>query len=132
MRGPVTQDTTQVTILTERRTEGGEPGSLITPVLLCGGSGSRLWPLSREDNPKQFHNLAGESSMLVKTIQRMAGRRNGEASVFLIAAERHAGRISFDLAGVDLKGGRSIFEPVGRNTAAAVARNQEPRVIGAL
>ncbi len=93
----------------------------IISFVMSGGVGSRLWPLSREDNPKQFHSLAGESSMLVKTVQRMAAHQNGESRVFLIAAERHAERIQFDLAHVDQKGGRSIFEPSGRNTAAAVA-----------
>jgi mannose-1-phosphate guanylyltransferase/mannose-6-phosphate isomerase len=98
--------------------------SASTPIVsfvMSGGVGSRLWPLSREDNPKQFHSLAGERSMLVKTVERMAARKAGPASVFLVAAERHVERVTLDLAGVDLRGGRGIFEPVGRNTAAAVA-----------
>jgi mannose-1-phosphate guanylyltransferase/mannose-6-phosphate isomerase len=93
----------------------------IVSFVMSGGVGSRLWPLSREDNPKQFHSLAGERSMLVNTVHRMAARTEGACSVFLVAAERHAERIHFDLQGFDLKGGRSIYEPVGRNTAAAVA-----------
>jgi mannose-1-phosphate guanylyltransferase len=59
--------------------------------------------------------------MLVKTVERMAARTVGPASVFLVAADRHAKRIGFDLAGIDLNGGRGIYEPMGRNTAAAVA-----------
>jgi mannose-1-phosphate guanylyltransferase/mannose-6-phosphate isomerase len=93
----------------------------IVSFVMSGGVGSRLWPLSREDNPKQFHSLAGERSMLVNTVHRMAARKQGACSVFLVAAERHAERIHFDLQGFDLKGGRGIYEPVGRNTAAAVA-----------
>ncbi len=89
--------------------------------VMSGGVGSRLWPLSREDNPKQFHALSGDGSMLVKTVQRLCARTTGPVSVNLIAGERHAERVNFDLAGIDLKGGRGIFEPVGRNTAAAVA-----------
>jgi mannose-1-phosphate guanylyltransferase/mannose-6-phosphate isomerase len=89
--------------------------------VMSGGVGSRLWPLSREDNPKQFHALSGDTSMLVKTVQRMGARLAGSASVYLIAAERHAERVRIDLDGHDLNGGRGIFEPVGRNTAAAVA-----------
>lgn len=89
--------------------------------VMSGGVGSRLWPLSREDNPKQFHALSGEGSMLLKTVQRLAARTAGPVSVNLIAAERHAGRLNIDLSGIDLKGGQGIFEPVGRNTAAAVA-----------
>jgi mannose-1-phosphate guanylyltransferase/mannose-6-phosphate isomerase len=93
----------------------------VASFVMSGGVGSRLWPLSREDNPKQFHALSGETSMLVKTVQRMGARAAGPVSVYLIAAERHAGRVRLDLDGEDLGGGRSIFEPVGRNTAAAVA-----------
>ncbi len=93
----------------------------IVSFVMSGGVGSRLWPLSREDNPKQFHALAGERSMLVKTVERMAARTAGPASVFLVAADRHAKRIGADLAGISLNGGRGIFEPMGRNTAAAVA-----------
>jgi mannose-1-phosphate guanylyltransferase/mannose-6-phosphate isomerase len=89
--------------------------------VMSGGVGSRLWPLSREDNPKQFHALSGEGSMLVKTVNRLAARAAGPVSVNLIAAERHAERVNIDLGGIDLKGGQGIFEPVGRNTAAAVA-----------
>ncbi|MGL4488768.1 MAG: sugar phosphate nucleotidyltransferase, partial [Rhizobiaceae bacterium] len=88
---------------------------------MSGGVGSRLWPLSREDNPKQFHALSGEGSMLVKTVNRLAARTDGPVHVNLIAAERHADRVNIDLSGIDLKGGHGIFEPVGRNTAAAVA-----------
>lgn len=96
-------------------------GPRIISFVMSGGIGSRLWPLSREDNPKQFHDLAGEGSMLVGTVRRLLARTSGETPVHLIASERHAGRVHADLAGIDLKGGSAIFEPVGRNTAAAVA-----------
>lgn len=89
--------------------------------VMSGGVGSRLWPLSREDNPKQFHALSGADSMLVKTVKRVAARTKGPVSVNLIAAERHAERVLYDLEGIDLRGGSGIFEPQGRNTAAAVA-----------
>lgn len=89
--------------------------------VMSGGVGSRLWPLSREDNPKQFHDLAGDGSMLVKTMRRLTARPAGETPVFLIASERHADRIRSDLVGMDFLGGGALFEPTGRNTAAAVA-----------
>ena len=54
----------------------------IVSFVMSGGVGSRLWPLSREDNPKQFHDLAGDGSMLVKTLRRLAGRRDGRLVVF--------------------------------------------------
>jgi len=92
----------------------------ISCFVMSGGVGSRLWPLSREDNPKQFHNLAGDGSMLVKTVRRLQARTAGAAKVSLIASERHSERVRDDLAGLEI-GGEAIFEPTGRNTAAAVA-----------
>jgi mannose-1-phosphate guanylyltransferase len=47
----------------------------IVSFVMSGGVGSRLWPLSREDNPKQFHDLSGDGSMLVKTLRRLKARR---------------------------------------------------------
>ncbi len=88
---------------------------------MSGGVGSRLWPLSREDNPKQFHDLSGDGSMLATTVRRLLSRQNEHTPVHVIASERHAGRVRSDLAGIDLQGGSAIFEPMGRNTAAAVA-----------
>ncbi|TPK44850.1 mannose-1-phosphate guanylyltransferase/mannose-6-phosphate isomerase [Mesorhizobium sp. B2-5-4] len=93
----------------------------IVSFVMSGGVGSRLWPLSREDNPKQFHDLSGDGSMLAKTLRRLTARAAGETPIFLIASERHADRVRADLAGLDLAGGGPLFEPAGRNTAAAVA-----------
>ncbi|MFK0693106.1 AGE family epimerase/isomerase [Mesorhizobium sp. IMUNJ 23033] len=93
----------------------------IVSFVMSGGVGSRLWPLSREDNPKQFHDFSGDGSMLAKTLRRLTARPDGETPVFLIASERHAERVHADLAGLDLSGGGPLFEPTGRNTAAAVA-----------
>ncbi|MEO9339904.1 mannose-1-phosphate guanylyltransferase/mannose-6-phosphate isomerase [Mesorhizobium sp. SB112] len=93
----------------------------IVSFVMSGGVGSRLWPLSREDNPKQFHDLSGDGSMLIKTLRRLKARAQGETPVFLIASERHAERVRSDIASIDLAGGTAIFEPAGRNTAAAVA-----------
>jgi mannose-1-phosphate guanylyltransferase/mannose-6-phosphate isomerase len=93
----------------------------ISCFVMSGGVGSRLWPLSREDNPKQFHDLAGHGSMLVNTVRRLKARPAGDTPIHLIASERHAERVRSDMVGIDLAGGRAIFEPVGRNTAVAVA-----------
>ncbi|MEQ1942493.1 AGE family epimerase/isomerase [Mesorhizobium sp. VNQ89] len=93
----------------------------IVGFVISGGVGSRLWPLSREDNPKQFHDFSGDGSMLAKTLRRLAARPKGDTPIYLIAAEKHAGRVHADLASVNVSGGGAIFEPVGRNTAAAVA-----------
>ena len=59
----------------------------IVSFVMSGGVGSRLWPLSREDNPKQFHDLSGDGSMLVKTLRRLKARPDGETPIYLIAAE---------------------------------------------
>jgi mannose-1-phosphate guanylyltransferase/mannose-6-phosphate isomerase len=89
--------------------------------VMSGGVGSRLWPLSREDNPKQFHDISGDGSMLAKTVRRLKARSEDETPIYLIASERHADRVISDISPLGLDGGRPIFEPVGRNTAAAVA-----------
>ncbi len=93
----------------------------IVSFVMSGGVGSRLWPLSREDNPKQFHDLSGDGSMLAKTVRRLKARPHGDIPIYLIASERHADRVTSDIVPLGLNGGRPIFEPVGRNTAAAVA-----------
>jgi len=93
----------------------------IVSFVMSGGVGSRLWPLSREDNPKQFHDLAGQGSMLAKTLRRLAARPAGATPVYLIASEKHSRRVHADLGAIDVAGGGAIFEPLGRNTAAAVA-----------
>src|SRR5690606_37035372 len=93
----------------------------IVSFVMSGGVGSRLWPLSREDNPKQFHDLSGQGSMLAKTLRRLAARSAGVTPIYLIASEKHAHRVHGDLGEIDVRGGGAIFEPVGRNTAAAVA-----------
>ncbi len=97
----------------------------VASFVMSGGVGSRLWPLSREDNPKQFHDFSGSGtgggSMLLRTVRRLKSRQEGETPVYVIGSERHAERVHADLASVDLNGGEAIFEPVGRNTAAAVA-----------
>ncbi|WP_050988421.1 AGE family epimerase/isomerase, partial [Sinorhizobium sp. CCBAU 05631] len=93
----------------------------ISCFVMCGGVGSRLWPLSREDYPKQFHDLVGHGSMLASTVLRLGARGAGDTPVYVIASERHADRVRSDIAGIELAGGHLIFEPIGRNTAAAVA-----------
>lgn len=93
----------------------------IVSFVLSGGVGSRLWPLSREDYPKQFHDLTGGGSMLGKTLERIVSRTSGETPAFVIASTRHADRVQAAVAGLDLAGGCAILEPMGRNTAAAVA-----------
>lgn len=94
---------------------------VITPVVLCGGSGSRLWPLSRKSFPKQFVSLIGKDSLLQLTFERL--RELGETSLsklVCVAADEHRFLINdaMQAAGVS---STLILEPKPRNTAAAMA-----------
>jgi mannose-1-phosphate guanylyltransferase/mannose-6-phosphate isomerase len=92
---------------------------MLTPVLLSGGVGSRLWPVSREAHPKQFLPLAGELSMLQETLQRTLQLE--ETAPLVVCNEEHRFMVAEQLRQVDLKTGAMILEPEGRNTAPAVA-----------
>jgi mannose-1-phosphate guanylyltransferase/mannose-6-phosphate isomerase len=92
---------------------------MLTPVLLSGGVGSRLWPVSRESHPKQFLPLAGEVTMLQETLQRTAGLK--AAAPLVVCNEEHRFMVAEQLRQLDLQAGALILEPMGRNTAPAVA-----------
>jgi len=89
----------------------------IHPVVLCGGSGTRLWPLSRKALPKQFAPLVGGKSLLQLTLERLALLN---ADITCVTSEDHRFLVkeTVENAGVT---GRQILEPVARNTAAAMA-----------
>ncbi|AKC86797.1 mannose-1-phosphate guanylyltransferase/mannose-6-phosphate isomerase [Pseudoxanthomonas suwonensis] len=89
------------------------------PVILSGGSGTRLWPLSREAYPKQFLPLAGKNTMLQATWQRVAALAS--AAPILVANEDHRFMVAEQLREVDCKPAAILLEPVGRNTAPAIA-----------
>ncbi|TGD74191.1 mannose-1-phosphate guanylyltransferase/mannose-6-phosphate isomerase [Mangrovimicrobium sediminis] len=92
---------------------------MITPVLLSGGIGSRLWPVSREAHPKQFQPLAGELSMLQETLART---RNLQATApVVVCNEEHRFMVAEQLRELHIDPGALILEPQGRNTAPAVA-----------
>lgn len=90
---------------------------LIVPVILSGGAGTRLWPMSRPDRPKQFLNLAGKTSMLRATVRRLEGVP-GLGSPLVVSSAQHAHLVRLELPDVTT---RLILEPVGRNTAPAAA-----------
>ena len=85
-------------------------------VILAGGSGSRLWPLSRQNLPKQFLTLDGHTSLLQTTINRLAPTINA-SDVFIITQEAHAKGEAYHA----LLPYQALYEPVGRNTAPAIA-----------
>lgn len=93
--------------------------STIQPVILSGGSGTRLWPLSREAYPKQFLPLASEQTMLQATWQRVAPI--AARGPLVIANEEHRFVAAEQLQQVGAEPAAIILEPVGRNTAPAIA-----------
>lgn len=93
--------------------------SSLLPVVMAGGAGSRLWPLSRELYPKQFLVLDGELSMLQATIMRLEGLNC--ISPIVICNEQHRFVVAEQLRNIDKLTNNIILEPVGRNTAPAVA-----------
>jgi len=92
----------------------------LQPVLLSGGSGTRLWPLSREAHPKQFLALAGERTMLQDTWLRVAPLAEGIAPI-VVANEEHRFLAAEQLRQVGMEHAAIVLEPVGRNTAPAIA-----------
>lgn len=94
---------------------------MIQPVILCGGSGTRLWPLSRKSFPKQFVPLIGGKSLLQLTLERVAGlAKSSGVEVVCVGAEEHRFLISEAIEMACAKGA-VILEPAARNTAAAMA-----------
>lgn len=91
----------------------------VQPVLLSGGAGTRLWPLSRESYPKQFLPLAGDATMLQDTWLRAAPLST--SAPIIIANEEHRFLVAEQLRLVGVSGASIMLEPVGRNTAPAIA-----------
>jgi mannose-1-phosphate guanylyltransferase len=88
-------------------------------VILAGGGGTRLWPLSRPETPKPFLPLLGERSLLQLTVRRVAGHAGlplTDADITVVTDRRYFGLVREQLPGI-----RVIGEPAGRNTAAAIA-----------
>ena len=91
----------------------------IKPVILCGGSGTRLWPLSTPEAPKQFQTLVGNETMIQQTVRRVVSKdRDGPIfeRLLVVGSGRHESLLAKQLPGADL-----ILEPFGRNSAPAVA-----------
>ncbi|PKL40260.1 MAG: mannose-1-phosphate guanylyltransferase/mannose-6-phosphate isomerase [Candidatus Riflebacteria bacterium HGW-Riflebacteria-1] len=94
--------------------------SKIIPVILSGGAGTRLWPLSRELYPKQFLPLAGSHTMIQETLLRLRGLADLAAPI-IICNEDHRFLVAEQMRQIDCRPEAIILEPVGRNTAPAVA-----------
>lgn len=91
----------------------------ITPVILSGGSGTRLWPLSRESFPKQLWPLVSDRSMIQETALRATGA--GFAPPIVVANQEHRFLIAEQLRDAGIVQARILLEPVGRNSAPAIA-----------
>lgn len=93
------------------------------PVILCGGSGTRLWPLSRTGFPKQFLCLTGNESLFQQAAQRLASLGNADIQVgspIIVTGEDHRFLATEQLREAGIKLGCALLEPVGRNTAPAL------------
>ena len=92
----------------------------VIPVILCGGAGTRLWPLSRELYPKQLLALVDDYSLLQNTVTRCAGHPDVTAPM-LVCNEEHRFLVAEQLREIEVEASHIILEPEGRNTAPAVA-----------
>jgi mannose-1-phosphate guanylyltransferase/mannose-6-phosphate isomerase len=92
---------------------------MLVPVILSGGAGTRLWPLSRELHPKQLLALVGPHTMLQDTVQRLAGV--DVAAPMVVCNEAHRFLVAEQLRAIDCKPRAIVLEPAGRNTAPAIA-----------
>jgi mannose-1-phosphate guanylyltransferase/mannose-6-phosphate isomerase len=92
---------------------------MLVPVILSGGAGTRLWPLSRELYPKQLLALVGPQTMLQDTVQRLNGLE--VSAPMVVCNEAHRFLVAEQLRAIDCKPRAIVLEPVGRNTAPAIA-----------
>ncbi|MEA2777474.1 MAG: mannose-phosphate guanylyltransferase / mannose-6-phosphate isomerase [Acetobacteraceae bacterium] len=91
----------------------------IVPVILSGGSGTRLWPVSRESFPKQLWPLVSEHTMMQETALRAVGP--GFTAPIVVCNQEHRFLIAEQLRAVGIENARILLEPVGRNSAPAIA-----------
>lgn len=91
---------------------------MITPVILCGGSGTRLWPLSRKSYPKQFSRLTGDESLFQASARRLSGA--GFAPPLVLTGSDFRFIVTEQLMEAGVEPGAVMIEPEGRNTAPAV------------
>jgi mannose-1-phosphate guanylyltransferase/mannose-6-phosphate isomerase len=91
----------------------------VVPVILSGGSGSRLWPMSRESFPKQLWPLIAEQSLLQQTALRATGP--GFAAPVVVCNQEHRFMVAEQLRAAGIQGARVVLEPFGRNSAPAIA-----------
>ncbi len=92
----------------------------ITPVILSGGSGTRLWPMSTPARPKQFLPLVADATMFAETLARTTDRNRFDAPI-IVCGPGHVAHVEADLTAMGISDARIIVEPAARNTAPAIA-----------
>lgn len=98
------------------------PRPVVLPVLMSGGSGTRLWPVSTEARPKQFHALAANATMLQETVRRLGAADDLDLlAPVVICNRRHAALVREQLEEAGVSPSLLVLEPFGRNTAAVAA-----------
>ncbi len=93
---------------------------MLHPVILSGGSGTRLWPRSRSNTPKQFLSLVGDETLFQATALRVKAMHDA-APVITVCAEDHRFMVGEQLQAIGMQSGGILLEPVARNTAPAIA-----------
>ncbi|RAH99735.1 mannose-1-phosphate guanylyltransferase/mannose-6-phosphate isomerase [Acuticoccus sediminis] len=96
----------------------------VYPVILAGGKGTRLWPLSRADKPKQFLPMHGEHSLFQRTVQRHQGM-DGIGRPIIVCGDNDRFQVDDGLVGIGVSDATVIVEPSSRNTAPAIAAAAE-------
>lgn len=91
----------------------------IIPIIMSGGSGTRLWPISTNDVPKQFHKFATENTMIQETVLRLAD--SSFLNPVVICGENHLHLVREQLSEIELPPQKIVLEPMGRNTAPVAA-----------
>ncbi|MBX3428453.1 MAG: NTP transferase domain-containing protein [Hyphomonadaceae bacterium] len=91
----------------------------IIPAIMSGGAGTRLWPLSTEDHPKQFHGLMGPRTMFAETVARVSGAVF--APPIVLCGEKHVSHVRSAFEEANTEPGAIVVEPAARNTAAVAA-----------
>ncbi len=99
--------------------QAGDPAAMLVPVVLAGGSGSRLWPISRESFPKQYWPLVSAQSLMQDALRRGTGA--GFTPPVIVCNEAHRFLVAEQLRGAGIGGARILLEPDGRNSAPAIA-----------
>ena len=101
----------------------------VTPVILCGGSGTRLWPLSRTGFPKQFLCLTGDDSLFQQAAKRLTGLGNiaiEVAAPLIVTGEKHRFLAAEQLREAGITLGAALLEPEGRNHFTILSAFADP------